>query len=626
MQQVLSFCFAFVSLHFLAVFAASDCSPESFSSALPSNTSVTFAAPITKPGRFSANDVNISVSYDVPKEAFPICALELQIQSSPNTTFNTGILLPSNWNGRMMGTGNPGFGGGIRWGFQADIMRYGPAVTVSTDTGHVGKPNNISFAINNPEGILDWSYRSLHESTVLAKQLSKAFYGSDVKHAYYTACSNGGRQGLKEVQMFPDDYDGVLAGAPPWQITHTHPWALQLGIWNLPENASSHIPSWKFEAIANNIMEQCDAQDGLVDGIIMEPYSCNFSSAMLTCNQTTTNTSACLTPAQIDMLSLLYNDWQAANGSMMHARFPLSASAGRYAQVTDAPDHFGLEYFYGFVYNTTDWDWTTFEGERTVDYVDSLNTGDAAALSMDLSAFRSKGGKLIMYHGLSDTTIPTGSSIDYFQGVNSTMSGSIDDFFQLYIVPGMGHCGQSDVAPYYIAAAGQIVETADGKGFSVPGYIDPEHDVLLAMMQWVENGTTPQHVIASKWTNDTLENGLLMQRPLCPHPQKAAYSGQGDWHDASSWSCVQGDVLEFPTKNGSIGTVKAADSLTSTGGFNYTSGCNSNCTEPGPGNGGNSSSGSASQSGAIARESSIENAFKLAGWCFLGLLGLAYVL
>ena len=330
----------------------------------------------------------------------------------------------------------------------ADVLKYGSAASLSTDTGHVGAPNNISFAINNPDGIIDWSYRALHESTVLGKQLIKAFYNSDVENSYYTACSNGGRQGLKEVQMFPDDYQGVLVGAPPWQITHLHPWALQVGMWNLPENQSSHIPSWKFDAIAKNIMDQCDAQDGLADQIIMEPYTCNFTSAMLMCNASTTNTSACLSSEQIDTLSLFYNDWQATNGSIISPRFPLSASASRYGQVTDAPNHFGLEFFYGFVYNTTNWDWTTFKGQETVEYVDSLNTGDAAALSMDLSSFRANGGKVILYHGLSDTTIPTGSSIEYYQGVNRTM-GSIDDFFQFYVIPGMGHCGRFTTIVYH---------------------------------------------------------------------------------------------------------------------------------------------------------------------------------
>ena len=219
----------------------------------------------------------------------------------------------------------------------------------------------------------------------------------------------------------------------------------------------------------------------------------------------------------------------------------------------------GLEYIEGFVFNNTNWDWTTFKGQQTVEYIDTLNTADAAALSMDLSSFKANGGKLIMYHGLSDTTIPTGSSIEYYQGVNSTMkltTESLQDFFKLYVIPGMGHCGESQVAPYFIAAAGQVVNTAKGNSFSVPGYVDPKHDVFLAMMNWVENGTAPEDIIASKWNNNTVENGLLMQRPICPYPQKAVYSGQGDWHDPSTWSCADGDTVQFPAQNGSVGTVQ----------------------------------------------------------------------
>ncbi len=117
-------------------------------------------------------------------------------------------------------------------------------------------------------------------------------------------------------------------------------------------------------------------------------------------------------------------------------------------------------------------------------------------------------------------------------------------------------CGQSEVAPYYIAAAGQVVKSTAGEfGFSVPGYEDPEHDVLLAMMRWVENGTAPTQVIATKWLNDTVENGITMQRPLCPYPQKAVYGGSGDWKSASTWTCREGGVMSFPNVNGSVGSV-----------------------------------------------------------------------
>jgi feruloyl esterase len=575
-----------MALRFLSFFLfiytvlAVDCSIAAFSSLVPSNATVTLASQITKHGKFSQDGINITIASNVTNDALPICALNIQVQSSANTSFNMGLLLPSNWNGRMMATGNPGFGGGIRWDFMGSVLRYGPAISLSTDTGHIGAPNNISFAVNNPDGIIDWSYRSLHYSTVLAKQLAKSFYDQDVKHSYYTACSNGGRQGLKEVQMFPDDYDGVLVGAPPWWITHLHPWALQVGIWNLPAGTNRHVPSNKFDMVYQEIMNQCDAQDGLTDGIVSEPYSCNFNSSALLCDATATNTSACLQKEQIDTLSLMYNDWIATNGSLIHPRFPISAPASRFGQVTTDPNHFGLEYFYGFVYNNTDWDWKTFQGETTVEYVDSINAGDAAALSFDLSEFRNNGGKVILYHGLADPTIPTGSSILYYQSVQEAMfpsgaSGNIDDFFKFYLIPGMAHCGSSTVAPYYIAAAGQVVSTAQGHGFSTPGYVDTKHDVFLAMMDWVEQGNAPQELIATKWNNDTLEDGLSMQRPLCPYPQRSQYDGQGDWHQASSWTCVDGDTLQFPIQNGSVGTIKAIDQMT---GIYNPEDCGNNCT------------------------------------------------
>ena len=190
----LSLSFALLS-HFLATSATLNCSADSFSSLLPSNATVTFTSSVTNFGTIQAPDVNISIPWNVTRDALPICALSIRVQSSASTSFNMAMLLPNNWNGRLMATGNPGFGGGIRGNFLGTQMLYGPAVTLSTDTGHIGAPNNISFAIDGgAESVIDWSYRSLHESTVLGKQIVKAYYGDDVEHSYYTACSNGGRQ------------------------------------------------------------------------------------------------------------------------------------------------------------------------------------------------------------------------------------------------------------------------------------------------------------------------------------------------------------------------------------------------------------------------------------------------
>jgi len=223
-----------------------------------------------------------------------------------------------------------------------------------------------------------------------------------------------------------------------------------------------------------------------------------------------------------------------------------------------------------------------------------------------------------MYHGLADTTIPTGSSIEYVQGVNSTMGG-IDDFMQLYLVPGMGHCGESDVAPYFIAAAGQVVQSDQGNSWSVPGYEDPQHDVLLAMMNWVENGTAPTTLIASKWNNNTVEQGILMQRPLCPYPQKAVYIGSGDYHLPASFTCQGGDLLQFPTANGTIGTIAAVPYNASSGGAD-TGTCLNDCT----GNQNASSLGSGKHNGAVNLQG--HEVLNLVGWAMLGLAVAAFVL
>jgi hypothetical protein len=182
-------------------------------------------------------------------------------------------------------------------------------------------------------------------------------------------------------------------------------------------------------------------------------------------------------------------------------------------------------------------------------------------------------------------------------------------------------CGESDVAPYFIAAAGQVVQSDQGNSWSVPGYEDPQHDVLLAMVNWVENGTAPTSIIASKWNNNTVENGILMQRPLCPYPQKAVYVGTGDYTLPSSFTCQGGDTLQFPTANGTIGTIAAVPyNATSSSGGADTGSCLNDCT----GNANASSVGK--HNGANALRLQGQEVLKLVGWAFLGLAGAAYML
>ncbi len=191
---------------------------------------------------------------------------------------------------------------------------YGFA-TMSTDTGHNSTSGDITWAYQESEKQLDFGYRAMHGSVVLAKQIVKAYYAKEAEWNYYSGCSTGGRQGLKDLQKYPDDFHGVLAGAPAWWTTHLQTWTIKLGLFNLPETAPHHIPVSLFSAIGTEVLKQCDAQDGVKDNIIQDPEGCNFYPEALLCSANVTNGSAagCLTPAQIGTLYHIYGDYREVN-------------------------------------------------------------------------------------------------------------------------------------------------------------------------------------------------------------------------------------------------------------------------------------------------------------------------
>ena len=202
-----------------------------------------------------------------------------------------------------------------------------------------------------------------------------------------------------------------------------------------------------------------------------------------------------------------------------------------------------------FILNNTAWNWETFSYD-TVQFADRLDPGQSNADDFDLSAFRAAGGKLIHYHGYADPLIPTGSSIYYYNQVAKTMASShtsLDDFYRMFLVPGMGHCHScADVnkqAPWYFAGGGQKVT---GASHSVPGFMDAQHDVVIAIMAWIENGTAPDTIVATKFTNDTASLGIQSQRPICRYPEKAKYSGSGNVNDPTSWKCQPGSAISVP--------------------------------------------------------------------------------
>lgn len=419
---------------------------------------------------------------------------------------------------------------------QGVFTQYG-AAALSTDTGHLSGTEDGTWALNAPERIVDWAWRAMHESVVLSKHLITSYYARDIEHSYYAACSTGGRQGLKEIEEFPADFDGIVVGAAAWWFTNLPAATVQLGKVNLPETADYHIPSNLWQPIVDEMIRQCDPQDGVTDGIVSDPYRCNFYAENLLCTPGK-DPSACLQPAQMDTLHKIYSDYVDTNQTLVYPALTLGSSAFLLGGGENgAPLGVGLSWIQNAVYNDSNWPWQDFDFS-TVQLLQLKDPGNSTADNFDLSAFRARGGKVIMYHGLADFLIPTGSSLTFYQKVTQTLAPrgiDLDDFFKFYLIPGMGHCSGADTAAWYVGAAYQT--GISGLTHGVPGYEDSKHDILLALQDWVENGDAPEEIIGTKFKNEDVSQGVERQRPLCPYPKQAKYCGTGDLDQPDNWSC-----------------------------------------------------------------------------------------
>ena len=250
-----------------------NCNNEFFNSVLPSNASSLGTYHVPANGSFGQG---ADIAYPINATNLPaLCAVIINVTSSATSSYTFGLFLPEDWNQRFIAVGNGGFSGGINWLSMGSVVPYGFA-TLSTSTGHNSTGQDMTWALKNSESKADWGYRAMHGSVVLGKQLTSAYYSKKLCYSYYAGCSTGGKQGMKEVQKYPSDFDGVLIGAPAWWSTHQQLWQLTVGIINLPEGSPSYIPYSMFPFISNEILRQCDASDGVLDTIIMDPKKCNF--------------------------------------------------------------------------------------------------------------------------------------------------------------------------------------------------------------------------------------------------------------------------------------------------------------------------------------------------------------
>jgi feruloyl esterase len=526
--------------------APESCSEDFFSSILPKNATLLFAESVKDNATFKVSPGNIA--YPTSPTNLPAnCALQINVTTSSTSAFSFGLFLPDpkTYNDRILGVGNGGFAGGVNWLDMAAGLHYGFA-SWSTDTGHNSTSGDLAWALNNEERRQDWGHRAIHGSAVMARQVAEAYYKAEAKYAYFSGCSTGGRQALREVQLHPETFDGVLAGSPAWWTDRLQTWSLWVGLLNLPTNSSSRIPPEAFPVIAKEVMAQCDWQDGLKDGIISDSAGCRFVPEALLCSSEADlrdqPKAQCLTPHQLDTLKQVYSPYRGADNAFIFPGLELgSEEQWNFLIGADKPSTYGSEFVQDFVLNDPNWDPMSFNS--TIPFLaSSLRPGNASATDYDLAPFRARGGKVIHHHGSADGLIPTGSSVYFHSQVQQTLQPrgiEVEDFYRFFVVPGMQHCSgtPSDVnAPWYFAGPNQAAVLGTS-AYSTPGYRDALHDELLALMEWVEKDTAPEKIVATQWKESNVKNGVQRQRPLCPWPQQARFLGEGSPDDAENWKC-----------------------------------------------------------------------------------------
>jgi feruloyl esterase len=459
------------------------------------------------------------------------CRVSVTSQPSADSDIKIEIWMPiSGWNGKFQGQGNGGFAGYIDYPAMAHAVALGYA-TASTDTGHSSRGSlpDAGWALGHPEKIVDYGYRGIHEMTDIGKKLAAAFYGHPPQHSYFGSCSNGGRQALMEAQRFPEDYDGILAGAPANYWTHL----LSDGLWNAQattNDPASFIPPAKITTIAAAVNAACDAQDGVKDGILNDPRECHFDPAMLACKAG--DSDQCLTQPQATALKKIYEGAHDASGQIFPGFLP-GAEGGQQGWVgwiTGAtPGQAALVFFTkGFfgdmVYENANWNYKTANLTDAVKLADAKEAKNLNATDPNLEQFRARGGKLLLYHGWNDPAIPAPNTVNYYDDVTKHMGkAATESFVRLYMVPGMQHCGGG---PGTTSFGGDLAEPAK----------DAQHNVRLALENWVEKGDAPAEIIASHYAGTGRE--ATMTRPLCPYPEQAKYKGSGDSNKAENFACA----------------------------------------------------------------------------------------
>jgi hypothetical protein len=487
----------------------------------------------------------VSVSVDRADDV-PYCLVKVLVPDAINIW--VGLPMDGRWNGRWQSIGGGGYAGSVA--APNDALRAGYAAA-ATDTGHAGagpfaagdgkfgmlEPGKPNTALQ-----IDFAYRSEHLMAVIGKQLVESFYGRAPQHSYWNGCSTGGRQGLRMAQDYPEDYDGILAGAPAIHWDRFQAGQIWYQVVQLRDNGgpigggARETHAAKTKLATTRAIAACDAQDGVTDGVLADPRACEYRASedrTITFDECASSNSACLAPAEASAIDKMWQGPVACKrDGAGTCRVPavaardLDASGNKrlwYGNTRGAdlsalggvmPFPIATEQPKYWVYFDPSWDWRVLDYanypsffKESVARVGPLMASDDA----DLAVFRDHGGKLLLWHGWADQLIVPEGTVDYYERVTRELGDGFartQEFARLFMAPGVAHC-------------------AGGDGPQPQGLLD-------ALVQWVEEGKAPDRILASK----PIEGGSRT-RPLCPYPSQARWTGDGSSEDAGNFVCTE---------------------------------------------------------------------------------------
>lgn len=412
------------------------------------------------------------------------------------------ILLPQQWNERFLMSGGGGFVGAIHNGFR-DRVDKGFA-TAGTDTGHSAEPFNADWALNNMERQINFGRLAIHETTVVSKAIINAYYCQEPAYSYFMGCSRGGGQAMVEAQLYPADFNGIVAGAPAYSWPAIGAKFIQVSQKNYPnpKSLASVLSRDNLKFLHNYIMARCDKLDGVTDKIINDPRDCKFDVSKLPLCENNRPAADCFTTEQISVLKAVYEPL-AVDGKVVYPGFPPGLEGDEawdaWIAGTQNPSLsflIGTSMYKYLVFNDDTWDYTRYDFKNyfkdtrfAASFLDATRT--------DYSEFKKNNGKMIIYHGWNDPSISAYSTIQHYEEA-MLKDKDLPSHIRLYLLPGVLHCG-----------GGTGCDNVDWE---------------TVIQAWVEGNVAPERIVSTKLS----EGKVVATRPLYPYPKVTIYSGRGD--------------------------------------------------------------------------------------------------